>query len=136
MPEEKHEREKKKEEEEGKEFRQHAYAERYAGTRMSTAWQGWVNGVLGIWLIAVPFFGLGLNIPVLVVTGIVIAIVGFWAAAMRPGMWQQWVNGILGLWVIAVPFLLLTGATLFWTLGITGLIVAILGFWAAARENM
>jgi hypothetical protein len=46
-------------------------------------------------------------------------------------MWQQWVNGILGIWTIIVPFLGFTGSTLTWTLVVTGVIVAILGFWGA-----
>ena len=46
-------------------------------------------------------------------------------------MWQQWVNGVLGLWVIVVAFLGFTGATLMWTLAITGVVVAVLGFWGA-----
>jgi hypothetical protein len=50
-------------------------------------------------------------------------------------MWQQWVNGILGLWVIVVAFLGFTGATLMWTLAITGIVVAILGFWGAMANN-
>ncbi len=132
--EEKHE--KKEEKEEGKEFHSHAYAERYGQTAMNVSWQGWVNGILGLWLIAVPLIGLGGNMTTLVITGALIAIVGFWAAAMRTSLWQQWVNAILGLGVIAVPFLALTGATLSWTLVITGAIVAILGFWATAQERM
>ena len=50
-------------------------------------------------------------------------------------MWQQWVNAILGLWVLAIPFLGFTGATLTWTLVITGLVVAILGFWGAGTSE-
>lgn len=50
-------------------------------------------------------------------------------------MWQQWVNGILGLWVIVVAFLGFTGSTLMWTLAITGIVVAVLGFWGAMSAN-
>jgi hypothetical protein len=50
-------------------------------------------------------------------------------------MWQQWVNGILGIWTIVVPFLGFTGNTLTWTLVVTGLVVAILGFWGGAEHN-
>jgi len=50
-------------------------------------------------------------------------------------MWQQWVNGILGLWVIVVAFLGFTGSTLLWTLVITGVVVAILGFWGAYEHG-
>lgn len=50
-------------------------------------------------------------------------------------MWQQWINGILGLWMIIVPFLGLQGSTFTWTLAITGVVVAILGFWGALEQR-
>ncbi len=50
-------------------------------------------------------------------------------------MWQQWVNGIVGLWIILVPFLGFTGNTFTWTLVITGLVVAVLGFWGGAEHS-
>lgn len=50
-------------------------------------------------------------------------------------MWQQWINGILGLWVILVPFLGLTTSALMWTLVVTGVVIAVLGFWGAAEAQ-
>lgn len=50
-------------------------------------------------------------------------------------MWQQWVNGILGLWVIVVPFLGLTGTQNTWTLAVTGIVIAVLGFWGASAHT-
>ncbi|HEY6022385.1 MAG TPA: SPW repeat protein [Candidatus Paceibacterota bacterium] len=50
-------------------------------------------------------------------------------------MWQQWVNAVLGLWTIAVPFLSLSGATLMWTLVVTGIAVAVLAVWGASQEQ-
>lgn len=50
-------------------------------------------------------------------------------------MWQQWINGILGLWVLVLAFLGLTGNALMWTLAVTGVVVAILGFWGASAHN-
>ncbi len=47
-------------------------------------------------------------------------------------MWQHWISGILGLWVIVIPFLGLTDATLTWALALTGIIIAVLGFWSGA----
>ena len=46
-------------------------------------------------------------------------------------MWQQWINAILGVWLIVLAFLGLTGSALMWSIGITGLVVAILGVWGA-----
>lgn len=50
-------------------------------------------------------------------------------------MWQQWLNGILGLWVILMGFLNFTGSTATWALVITGIVVAILGFWGASATS-
>lgn len=45
-------------------------------------WQQWVNAILGLWVIAVPFLGMVGNALTwtLVVTGAVVAILGFWGA--------------------------------------------------------
>ena len=50
-------------------------------------------------------------------------------------MWQQWVNALLGLWIIALPFLALTGASLTWTLVISGIVIAVLAVWGASEET-
>jgi hypothetical protein len=50
-------------------------------------------------------------------------------------MWQQWVNAILGIWVVALAFVGITGMALMWTLVVTGVVVAILGFWGAAMSS-
>lgn len=50
-------------------------------------------------------------------------------------MWQQWLNGILGLWIIIVPFLGMQGSSFTWTLAVTGVIVAVLGFWGALEKR-
>ncbi|MEK9156138.1 MAG: SPW repeat protein [Patescibacteria group bacterium] len=50
-------------------------------------------------------------------------------------MWQQWVNGILGIWVLLVPFLGFTPEALTSVLVVTGLVIAILGFWGAAEHR-
>ena len=47
-------------------------------------------------------------------------------------MWQNWVNGILGLWLILMGFLGLPASFSRVLLIITGIIVAILGFWAGS----
>jgi len=45
-------------------------------------WQDWINGVLGLWVILMPFLGFdpGLGKTLTIVTGVVIAVLGFWAA--------------------------------------------------------
>lgn len=46
-------------------------------------WQNWLNGVLGLWVIVSQFIGLAADTMqiVLVITGAVVAILGFWSAA-------------------------------------------------------
>lgn len=47
-------------------------------------------------------------------------------------MWQQWVNAFLGLWVLITPFFRWSPSGLTTNLVITGIVIAILGFWGAA----
>ncbi len=49
-------------------------------------------------------------------------------------MWQQWANGILGLWVILVPFLGFTAEVTMWVLVVTGVVIAVLGFWGGGEQ--
>jgi hypothetical protein len=45
-------------------------------------WQQWINAILGLWIIAVPFLGLtGAAFTwTLVVTGVVVAVLAVWGA--------------------------------------------------------
>ena len=51
-------------------------------------WQQWVNGVLGLWVLLVPFLGLtdAQNTWTFASTGLVIAILGFWGASEHATM--------------------------------------------------
>lgn len=54
---------------------------------MTRMWQQWVNAILGVWLIAVPFIGftsVGLTWA-LVITGIVVAVLALWGAGQEAG---------------------------------------------------
>ncbi len=46
-------------------------------------WQNWLSGILGLWVILMPFLNLPENLPrtLTIVTGVVIAVLGFWAAS-------------------------------------------------------
>ena len=50
-------------------------------------------------------------------------------------MWQNWVNGILGLWVILMAFLGFSASMSRILLIIFGLVIAVLGFWAASSGS-
>jgi divalent metal cation (Fe/Co/Zn/Cd) transporter len=47
-------------------------------------------------------------------------------------MWQNYTNAVLGIAVLVVAFLGLTDTTLTWTLGILGVLIAIVGFWGGS----
>ncbi len=52
-------------------------------------------------------------------------------------MWQDWVNAVLGLAVIVVAVFnsAVTGATLGWTFGILGAVIAVVGLWGAGSVS-
>jgi hypothetical protein len=49
--------------------------------------------------------------------------------------WTHWVNGLLGIWVVALAFIGFTGAALTWTMVITGIVIAVLGFMGAGAAQ-
>lgn len=48
--------------------------------------------------------------------------------------WSEWVNGILGLWVMWASYLYVPSGAGRTVVLITGLVVAVLGFWGGASE--
>ncbi len=48
-------------------------------------WQDWVNGVLGLWVILMPFLNFTPNQTktLTIVTGVVIAVLAFWSASAK-----------------------------------------------------
>ncbi|MBI4114583.1 MAG: hypothetical protein HY445_01940 [Candidatus Niyogibacteria bacterium] len=49
-------------------------------------WKNWLLGILGLWIILLPFLGLNLTLArtLFIITGIAVAVLGFWAATSRP----------------------------------------------------
>ncbi|MFQ5706370.1 MAG: hypothetical protein ACE5HO_02920 [bacterium] len=94
-------------------------------------WQGWVNGIIGLWLILSGIVGAGLNAPWnYIITGVVVAILGFWMIKV----WQSLISGILGLWMIVcgiVGTALMHPANLI----IVGVVVAGLSFWESVTRK-
>jgi len=92
-------------------------------------WQGWINLVLGVWLILSGFIS-PLQTPAnLIIVGILAAICGFWGAKN----WKGRINGILGLWIF------LSGSVFnlafSWNFIISGILLSILGIWRAIIPN-
>ena len=53
-------------------------------------------------------------------------------------MWKHWVTGVLGLWVIIMPYLGFTANAHQILMVVSGIVIAVLSFWAASesREGM
>jgi len=50
-------------------------------------WKQWVNGVLGLWIVLLPYLGFTADIHtwLMVITGVVIAVLAFWSASESKG---------------------------------------------------
>lgn len=48
--------------------------------------------------------------------------------------WSEWLNGILGLWVMLSAYLYVPSGAGRVVMFITGIVVAVLGFWGGATE--
>jgi hypothetical protein len=122
----------------------------YSRTTMSSDQSRWASGLnvlVGLWLLISPFvlgFSAPTNVPFRpsamwndIILGIVIAII----AAIRffgayQATWLSWLNVILGIWVIVSPWVLgfSSTPTPMWDNVIVGIVVVILGIWAAVTS--
>ncbi|MBW1698608.1 MAG: SPW repeat protein [Deltaproteobacteria bacterium] len=96
-------------------------------------WQGWINGILGLWVIVSAFVVAGSktgNMANDLIAGIVLLVLGLWAGANHKS-WQEWVIAIVGAWMIfaGIWFPSSYGGNMANDL-IAGIIVAIAGFWS------
>ena len=69
-------------------------------------WQAWINAILGLWFIVVAFTFAGsktFNITNGLITGVVLLILGIWAAVSYKG-WKNWVVTLIGAWMIVSGF--------------------------------
>ncbi len=100
----------------------------------------WVIALAGVWEILAPFIlgfavvpaGLWNN----VIVGVVLIILGAWAALtanIGTARTLDWIAAVVGLWLIVSPFILGTAVitAAIWNDIIVGIIVLILGAWAA-----
>ncbi|MGQ9778179.1 MAG: SPW repeat domain-containing protein, partial [Thermodesulfobacteriota bacterium] len=65
-------------------------------------WQAWINAILGLWFIVAAFIiaaSRAANITNNLITGIVLVILGIWAAVSYKG-WKNWVVALIGVWMI------------------------------------
>lgn len=101
---------------------------------------GWINFVLGLWLIASPFLigfsGTGLSRNN-VIFGIIVAILSlFQVSSPSESAWAGWLNALFGIWVLVSPFILgFAGMGALWNGIIVGIVVAVLAIWAATSSS-
>ena len=102
-------------------------------------WQDPINALFGIWLIispwAVGFSGDTAAKVNFVIVGILLLAVSL-GAVYVPRAWEEWSEAVLGLWMIVSPWLVhFSTQHAAKTDAVTsGIIVLILGFWAAAYQ--
>jgi RsiW-degrading membrane proteinase PrsW (M82 family) len=100
-------------------------------------WQGWTNGILGVWLFIAAFLNFAPkdNIWNLLIVGIVAAVVGFAMVKEKP--WQGWLTGIVGSWLIIAAFIpaLTTQVGNEWNAIISGILLMTGGFAALSETS-
>ncbi|MCL2689705.1 MAG: hypothetical protein FWE57_07655 [Chitinispirillia bacterium] len=86
--------------------------------------QPWVNLIAGLWALLSSFSAILLSPLNFIITGLVMAVFGFW----RPfKSWQGFVNGCLGVWLLFsafIPFLRTAG-----NMAVVGLAVVVFSIW-------
>lgn len=92
-------------------------------------WKGWINSILGLWLLIAPFLGFnprGYFWNDLIV-GVIVATAGF--CMVQKNLWQGWITGFLGAWLVIAAFIpeLMRGIGLYLNSIIIGLTIAASG---------
>ncbi len=100
-------------------------------------WKGWVNGILGLWLIIAAFLKFSATAVLWdnLIVGIIVGIIGILMIKEKP--WQGWLGTIVGILLIIAAFIksLQTGAGYLWTDLILGVLAAIAGFGALGKAK-
>jgi len=99
-----------------------------------------IDVIAGIWLLVSPYVLALSTVAVAATMSNVIcgAVVAILAAVSTSGAyerdWPSWLSGFLGLWVVASPWIFgfSTMATATWSNVVTGIIIAVFGFWSGS----
>ncbi len=94
---------------------------------------GWINFILGLWLIAAAFiFSTGVSAVMAeeIVLGIIIAVLAYASAAGRPSAVVSWLVAIAGLWTLVAPSMIAYGGLTTSRTNdiVVGIVVLVLGF--------
>jgi SPW repeat len=100
----------------------------------------WIVALAGLWEIVAPFilgFGtVATGVWNNVIVGIILIILGVWAAVARnvtTAKTLDWIAAVVGLWLIVSPFILGTSVitAALWNDIVVGIIALVCGAWAA-----
>jgi len=101
-------------------------------------WQAWINAILGLWFIVAAFIIAGsktANITNNLIAGIILVILGIWAA-VKYKSWKNWVVTLIGAWMIVSGFWFPSSYVA--TVGnniVAGAVIIILSLWAWAGSS-
>ncbi len=100
----------------------------------------WLVAIGGLWELVAPFIlkytATSAAMWDAVIVGIVLIILGVWAALSKVESTMRtlnWINALLGLWLVIAPFVLkyTTVSAALWNDIIVGVVVLVLAIWAA-----
>ncbi|MDP2480257.1 MAG: hypothetical protein Q8W51_04595 [Candidatus Palauibacterales bacterium] len=93
---------------------------------------GWIIGILGIWMVVTPFLGFAslANSWIDWIVGVIVAIFAFTMTREKPG--QGWSAGIVSIWLFIAGFIggVVSGAGAWWNDILVGLVFMVTGFTA------
>lgn len=94
---------------------------------------GWVNAILGAWLIISPYiltYTTGAAKWNQTVFGIVVLVLGLARIAAPRQQWLSFLNGLAAIWLIIAPWVLnYQSSVAYWNEVIVAIVVGILAFW-------
>ncbi len=102
----------------------------------------WLVALAGLWEVIAPFglrYGSGVAMYNAVIVGVILIVLGVWAALSNNAGADRtldWINAVVGLWLVLSPFILgfsVVSVTAMTNAIIVGIIVIILGVWAALQ---
>lgn len=102
----------------------------------------WIIALAGLWELIAPFvlrYSVAVATYNAVIVGIILIILGAWAALSNNAGTDRtldWINAIVGLWLVLSPFILgfsALSAVAMTNAIVVGIIVIILGIWAAVQ---
>lgn len=100
----------------------------------------WLIALFGLWELIAPFIlgysAVGVAMWDAIIIGLVLIVLGAWAALSNEEntiKTLSWVNALLGVWLVIAPFILTytSTAAAMWNDIVIGIVVAVLGVWAA-----